>query len=433
MNNTSIVVYTTAVNTLLRVVSTMVLTRILAPEDFALVGVVTTVIVIIELLSDAGFRSYLLQHKEGDEPRLLNTIWTLKVIRGFILTAVTFLIAGPMEVFFDIDGFREALMIISPLFIFSGFTNLAQFIEDRHNRPAKPLLIEFFCGVFTTTLTIASTAIFKTVWCIIIGQVIGAFMVMAVFYFYFPQHKVKFHITKDVLPDFFNWSKYIIPSSILTIFIMQADKFVLNKTLPLDRFGLYFIALNLASVGTNTIVNYARRVLAPLLAKTYREAPDTIKASFYSAKHQLALLAAIGLGFGVGVSDTIIDIIYDDRYGEVSTILKILLLNPMLCIISYSAESLVIGMGHVRVTLKANILRVFWIICFVYPAIKFLGVTGVLILFATMELPAALYFIYVGARLKVVTVYKELMYPVLFVGVAWVTTYLHDYLVSSLR
>ncbi len=85
----------------LRVVNSMVLTRLLMPESFGLMTLVTTLIVGIGLMSDLGLAPSVIQNPRGDDPVLLNTVWTLQVLRGVGIFIVSLILAWPMSLIYD--------------------------------------------------------------------------------------------------------------------------------------------------------------------------------------------------------------------------------------------------------------------------------------------------------------------------------------------
>ncbi len=59
----------------------IILARILAPEDFGLMGIAMLSIATLETFSQTGFQVALIQKKENVQP-YLDTAWTVSVIRG---------------------------------------------------------------------------------------------------------------------------------------------------------------------------------------------------------------------------------------------------------------------------------------------------------------------------------------------------------------
>src|ERR1700679_3684771 len=80
----------------LRLLSSVVLSRLFLPQYFGLTALITTVIVGMNLFSHVGLQDSVVQHPRGDEPAFLNTAWTIQVIRGAGLFLLTFPLAWPI-------------------------------------------------------------------------------------------------------------------------------------------------------------------------------------------------------------------------------------------------------------------------------------------------------------------------------------------------
>ena len=69
------------------------MTRLLVPEMFGLMSIVSVLIMGLSLFSDLGLRPSIIQSKRGRDERFLNTIWSFQIIRGFSIWGVSVLVA----------------------------------------------------------------------------------------------------------------------------------------------------------------------------------------------------------------------------------------------------------------------------------------------------------------------------------------------------
>src|SRR3984957_16468555 len=88
------------VATALRMVSSVVFSRLFSPEFFGVMTLLTTVLVGLNLFSHIGLGDSVIQSPRGDEPVFLNTAWTLGVLPGVGLWAMTILLAWPLARFY---------------------------------------------------------------------------------------------------------------------------------------------------------------------------------------------------------------------------------------------------------------------------------------------------------------------------------------------
>jgi O-antigen/teichoic acid export membrane protein len=71
-----------------RLVSTLVMTRLLVPSMFGVMAIAVMVNVIASLLTDLGIRQNIVQSRRGTDPMFLNTAWTVQIVRGFVIWAL---------------------------------------------------------------------------------------------------------------------------------------------------------------------------------------------------------------------------------------------------------------------------------------------------------------------------------------------------------
>ena len=77
----------------IRLVTTLVMTRLLSPSMFGVMAIVVMVYVIAGLLTDLGIRQNIIQRRRDDDPRFLDTAWTAQIIRGFLIWAIAVLVS----------------------------------------------------------------------------------------------------------------------------------------------------------------------------------------------------------------------------------------------------------------------------------------------------------------------------------------------------
>ena len=96
----------------LRVVSSLVLTRLLLPAYFGEMTLVNTLIVGINLLSDIGLAPSVIQSPRGDDPVFLNTAFSLQAIRGVALWIIALLLSWPMALYYHDPKLKALLPVL---------------------------------------------------------------------------------------------------------------------------------------------------------------------------------------------------------------------------------------------------------------------------------------------------------------------------------
>ena len=88
----------------LRTVRTVLIARLLAPEDFGLMGIALLMLSLLNTFSQTGFKRALIQ-KKGEVEDDFDTAWTIELLRAFVIAAVLGL-AAPLIVNFSLSSVR---------------------------------------------------------------------------------------------------------------------------------------------------------------------------------------------------------------------------------------------------------------------------------------------------------------------------------------
>ncbi len=385
-----------------------------------MIGLVASIMFVIQLISDLGFRSYLLRHATDPSLPLIRNLWSIQLLRGVCLTLVGFALAEPAAAYVEIEGFDNAVRIACLLFLITGFTSLAPFLSEKEGHVIKPVILDFIAGTLGLFLTLLLTLAYKSVWCVIVGGLLFPIFSLIFSYVFYSKSYTGFSLDMELSKDFLAWSKYILPSSIITILYTQLDKFTLVKILSSEQLGAYFIALNISMLGTRFLIDFSQTIVGSALASQRSATTAQLTDMFYKTKHGILLLASLGLGIGISAANSLVGVVYEANYASVGPFLALLLLRAVLCIWTYPFETFLITKGHAKYTLVGNVLRVVWILLGVFPAYELFGYWGVIFIFVTVELPVALFYITKMMRYGSLKFGNELSYLLACIGAYYV-------------
>ena len=77
----------------IRLLSTLLLTRLLEPEAFGLMTLAWVFLTALGMLSDIGTGPSVVRSPRGDQPEFLDTAWSIHAVRGLWIGAITLLLA----------------------------------------------------------------------------------------------------------------------------------------------------------------------------------------------------------------------------------------------------------------------------------------------------------------------------------------------------
>jgi len=221
--------------------------------------------------------------------------------------------------------------------------------------------MELIANIMTLVVSVVLAAVTHSYWAMIGGMLSGAVVKLILSYVMFPDSRRRWHFDMSRSREMWGFSRYIAMSSILSLAIMQSDKVVLARIMPLSAYGLYAIAVTLAAAPAGLSAPYAIRVLLSVYSKTARENRPSLRYVIYQTRRKVTLLYMAGVGGLLGAAPLVIEILYDPRYRGVTPFLQLLLISTGLRMPGLSAKQALIAVGRTGAQLIGNIACILWL------------------------------------------------------------------------
>lgn len=346
---------------LLRIVSSMTLTRLLDAHAYGVIGVITSVAYMLAMLSDVGFTAFVVRHEEADDPAFLDQVWTLHAIRGAGLTLLMVLIAEPAALFLGKPELAPVLAVWGLSFLLEGVSALSFATGVRAQQFWRLSLLDLGLNGVTFIVSLAAAVVLRSYWAMVIGMLAGAAVKTILSYALFPASRRRPQFSGARGRELWRFSRYIALSSMLTLLIMQTDKVVLARLMPLSMFGLYAIAVTLSAAPDALSSPYVTRVLYPIYARAAQADGGALRATFYAARRRVVLLFMFAVGGLIGAAPLVVALLYDPRYHDVAPYLQLIAISAGLRMPSLAANMALFALGRTRSTLIANIFRFAWL------------------------------------------------------------------------
>lgn len=278
---------------LIGIISTIILARLLIPEDFGIVAMAMAVLAILELAGQFGFDHAII--RQQNPPRAhLDTAWTLTVCHGLLSGALLVALATPISIFFDEPRLQNIVYLLAVIAALQGFENIGiilfrkemQFNKDFKFFLAKKL-ITFFC-----TVTLALT--FKSYWALVGGTLASrATGVMLSYHLHPYRPRISFRAAREL----FGFSKWILITGLLGYLSNRGPDFLLGRFSNASNVGVFRIASELAMLPTTELMYPIARAAYPGYAKVSDD-KAALRSAFLTVQ---ASIIALTLPAGVGL------------------------------------------------------------------------------------------------------------------------------------
>jgi O-antigen/teichoic acid export membrane protein len=312
----------------------------------------------------------------------------LKLVRGIALSILVAILAGPIAHFMQKPELQWPIAVAGLCSLIDGLGSLAPFSALRARRVRLMSSIDIGAQIVGLMISIICALIFRSFWAIILSTLLSQLMGVIISYWLFPDSSQRFRWSRERAAELWRFSRFITGSTILTLLITQGDKLILGRAFPLDVMGIYIIAAGLAAAPVAMVTAYAGRVLYPLYAEIFREAPETLPGKFYSARMVQTLFYAFAAGGFIGCAHLVVTLLYDPRYAGAATYLQILSISTFFAAGNYAANEVMIAIGNTRFTFVTNVVRISYLAVVGWIGWTQLGAIGIVWAVGTVELAA---------------------------------------------
>lgn len=235
LKSSSYLVFQKFLQRILGVVSTVILARLLSPEDFGLVAIAMLVLWFVESVSDAGSEAYILQQTEVPSAAL-NSAWTL----DFTLKSVAFLlIIGLAPIVSWFHGHSELLYIIIAsgfIIIISALRNPGLILLKRAQNYGGIVKISVAAKLLSLLVSIPIAFSLKSYWALIFGQLALEIFVTSLSY-KVSNYRPRFDISN--IPIQWEFSKWLIPRAVIGYFRNHLDTILVGSFYKSSDLGAY--------------------------------------------------------------------------------------------------------------------------------------------------------------------------------------------------
>jgi O-antigen/teichoic acid export membrane protein len=376
----------------IRLGSSLILTRLLSPSAYGIFGILLSFLFMIEMVSDVGTLGILIRHPRGDERRFVHTLWTIRLIRS-VFNFVVLLLAAPLIAsIYHAPVLKDALRVLSIWFLLNGAESMSFGLSMRRQRARLNNYNELASNVIMTLFVIGMASLLRNHWALILGALLQRLLLVAASHFYYRDIGVGIAFDREAARDQFQFARYVIPSSILTIVLSQYDKVVLARLFNLTLLGVYSIASNMTGQLTGVMMHNARFVLYARCADYFRSNRSTAVHRYYTENLRLFAVGALPPSVIAGFAPLIIAVLYDPRYMAAGRILTVLALGAIIAAFQNASENLLVASGLSRVVLGANIVRIVSLSPAVVLGYHFFGFEGFLWCTTAAALPPLFYY-----------------------------------------
>ncbi|HWH84362.1 MAG TPA: oligosaccharide flippase family protein [Burkholderiaceae bacterium] len=380
-----------------RLLSSLILTRLLNPEAYGVMGILFSVAFMLEMISDVGTATMLIRHERGGERRFVHAAWTVRLIRSVVNFVALYALAPVIARLYDLPVLTDALRLFSLWFVLQGLESMSFALAQRDRRAKIGNYVEMATSLVMTATVIGLALALGDYTAFIYGALLQRLLSTAASHFFYREIGVGIVFDRQASREQFNFAKYVLPSGILAVILSQYDKLLILKLFDLSMLGVYGLAGNMISPVGGLVAQNCRALLYPRCADYFRHDRATAAHRYYSENTRLVAIVTLLPAAIAGFAGLLVKLLYDARYAQAGYILMLVGLGTVVSAFQQMAENLLVASGRTHVALVGNVLRVAAIAPMLFVGYRF-GFEAFLCAGLVAGLPILSYFYYEQRR-----------------------------------
>lgn len=361
-------------------VSTVILARLLVPEDFGIVAMAMTVYALVDMIGEFGFDLALIQNQNA-ERRHYDTAWTFNVVYRS-LGAIALAFAAPAVAgAFEEPRLEAVVQVIAVVALVQGFENIGivafrkeiRFNLEFYFRLAKKLV------AFVVTVTLAF--LLQNYWALVFGILASHIASTALSYIMHPYRpRPSFSATKEL----FSFSGWVFANSMVRYGKMHGPDILLGKLVGSGGLGIYRIAREVATLPTTELYAPIMRVVFPGFSQISHN-QSRLREAYLSMQ---GVVATVTLPAGVGIivlADPLVRLLLGTQWLAAIPVIQIIGLHGLIQVLHGNRFSLFMALGQPYWVAFMNLLQ----IAIVLPLMAWWLAQGASVEFAVWSLVVA--------------------------------------------
>ena len=309
-------------------VTTIILARLLSQEIFGIVASLTAIASMADLLADAGFNAYIIQHQFKNEHEKKATFnicfWT-----NIFISCTLFLIIVFNRHFFSrlvgAEGYGDVLVIASLVIPMVSVSSIEMAIMKKELNFKSLGLIKIVSKLIPFFVTIPMAFWGFGYWSLVVGTLVGDFvgMILCVFYGrFYPS----FIYPTEYLRSIFSFSLWAYLESILEWLISNVAVLVLATLYGMAALGVFKVAVNLVTQITSSVYALYANVYKSAIAREQFDV-ERFRGMFLTFQ-KYASIFSLPLGIGVFLfRDTATRLLLGENWMDASTLIGLYCLS----------------------------------------------------------------------------------------------------------
>lgn len=325
-------------------VTLIVLARVLTPADFGIVALATTIIGVLDVLTNVQVGAAIIRSNNLTAAHL-DTAFTLNLLRGLLTAAVLAAFARPLAMFLDAPDLEAILYVLVIPSILGAINNPHFILYGRNLDFRKEAQRRIAATLLGSMVAIVIALVFRTYWALIAAAIVQSMVLVVLSYWKIPGRPRWSLAKRHELLGFGGW---LLVQNLLSYLALRLEYFYIGKLMDARTLGAYHLGNQVNSMSTADVIPALSRALFPALSILSDDSERLRRA--YLQMQTISLTIALPIGFGLALMAEPLILLLFGRGWE-TAVLVVWFITPIAALQAVGAgvEALAMALNKVRV------------------------------------------------------------------------------------
>ncbi len=326
---------------------TIVIIRLLSPEDYGLMTLAGVFVAFLALLNELGLGAAVVQRKDIDLPTLRSLFGLVLLVSG-LFYLIMFFSAPLISGFYEEPRLVLLVQVLALEFLLNGFSVIPRSLLLREMKFRPIAVVDFISAISGSIATLVLALMGYGVWSLVWGMLMIRIVSTIGFniaqpFFYLPRASFK------GLGAFFSFGGYVTLGRVFWYLYSRTDTLIIGKVLGKELLGFYSIGLMLAALPMDKVVSIIIQVAFPAFSSVQSDL-EVVGRYFLKAIRVMSFISFPVLWGISSISPEIIHVFLGDKWIQAVVPMQIIAIIIPLRMVSNVMSTAVFGVGRADVS-----------------------------------------------------------------------------------
>jgi lipopolysaccharide exporter len=355
----------------LGLINTIILARLLTPQDFGVVAMCMVVVAALEAFTSFGFDVVLIQRQDANKEQY-DTAFTLNAIFGLAIGTILIASGGLISWFYSDPRLTPVMYVVGANFFVRSLENIAIVDFRKHFQFQREAVLRISVKVVGLASTIPAALILRSYWALVLGMTAMSIFNVVLSYAMRPYRPT---LTLAATRSIMNFSGWLMFNNVVFFVRAQIHTIFIGRLLGPKELGTFNMAYEIAMMTSTELIAPVNRAVYPGYAKLSND-KSAFRTTFLDV-FSLIMIISLPAAFGTAaVADDLAPLLLGDAWLATIPLIKLLAIFGALSTLNSNMMFVIHALGKPRLATRIAIWDAVLIAPILYLAITHYGVIG---------------------------------------------------------